>query len=209
MRYIAVFAGLIGMMAGAVAEYNPSQVPSTREIQQVFPIDIQQFISDREGCDHFRGEPRDFDESYIREFGKQAEIEQAERAEFLERMTDKLCYQMDKRLTLLKRKYKHDKVITNKLSEYKYLDINPYVHINIQKNFPNRELIQQKLIKEGFQENIAQFDNGSLSSKLTIQINRKVDINTAQRIIEIFLEFSPKDIGVVILPKSNLPLYEW
>lgn len=62
---------------------------SSEELGITFPTDVQEFISDREACDHFRGEPRDFDVSYKEKVGKKAIIEEAERAEFLEKMKKK------------------------------------------------------------------------------------------------------------------------
>ncbi|MDD5057038.1 MAG: hypothetical protein PHQ60_04125 [Sideroxydans sp.] len=177
------------------------------EIEISFPTDVKEFINDKEGCDHFAGEPRDFDESYKREFGKKAEVEEAERAAFLEEMTEKLCYQIDRRLTLLMRKYLGDKSVIDKLSQYNYLNIDTFTHIDIHQDFPNRELIQQKLLVKGFHEKMTLFENGSMPSKLTVQIGSQIDIGSAQRIIETFMEFGPKNIGIVVLPKNSLPIY--
>ena len=178
------------------------------ELKQVFPADVQTFISDREGCDHFRGEPRDFDESYIRKYGEEALNEQADRAQFLDQKTEELCYQMDKRLTLLKRKYLADAAIVQQLSQYDYLEIDHSLHINISQYFPNRELVQQKLRAAGFTRKVAVFDNGPLPSKLTVQINRKVDVNSALLVIETLRRYGAWDIGVVVLPQGNVPAYD-
>lgn len=93
------------------------------ELEQTFPADVKKFIGDRGSCDHFSSEPRDFDESYIQEGGEKAILEQAKRAAFLEKMTEKTCYKMDERLRSLNRKYRSDKIVANKLAEYEYLEI--------------------------------------------------------------------------------------
>jgi hypothetical protein len=169
-------------------------------------------MGDRKSCDHFRSEPRDFDESYKRQYGKEAEIEEAERAAFLEKMTGKTCHQMDERLRLLNGKYRSNKLVADKLAAYAYLEIGSgYVHIH--KNFPNAQLIQEKLIAKGFMSFDVQLMKGvdrhgldwnqPLPAKLTIQIGSMVDVFPAQLAIETLLEHGSKDIGVVLLPKGD------
>lgn len=180
------------------------------EQDQTFPPDVQEFINDRVPCDHFRGEPRDFDESYKREFGKQAEIEEAERAEFLEKMTEKTCFQMDKRLMTLVRKYSTNKIISDMLDQYEYLDIGrDYVWIN--ESFPNAKLIEQKLRAKGFSWGYVRLSNkqkeGDEYPVLTVQIGSEVDVNTAQRALETVLKFVPDGVGVVVLPKTSHSYY--
>jgi hypothetical protein len=180
------------------------------EQEQTFPPDVQEFISDRVSCDHFRGEPRDFDESYKRKGGKQAEIEEADRAAFLEKMTEKTCFQMDKRLMTLVKKYRADKIVSDMLDQYEYLDIGTdYVWIN--ESFPNAKLIQQKLIAKGFSWGYVRLSSkqkdGDEYPVLTVQIGPEVDVNTAQRALEIILKFASKDVGVVVLPKTSHSYY--
>jgi hypothetical protein len=176
------------------------------ELEQTFPPDVQQFISDREGCDHFRSEPRDFDESYKRKFGKKAEQEEAERAAFLEKMTAQTCHQMDKRLLSLVKKYSSDKIISDKLDQYEYLDIGT-VYVLINKDFPNAELIRKKLIAKGFFSNYVELYSNPELPVLTVQIGSAVAVHTAQRFIETLLKYGPNDIGVVLLPKTSHSYY--
>jgi hypothetical protein len=182
------------------------------ELEQSFPPEVQKFIEDRRSCDHFRGEPRDFDESYKRKAGKQAEVEEAERAQFLEKMTEKTCYQMDDRLRLLNRKYRTNSPVADKLAQYEYIDIGSgYVHIH--KDFPNAKLILEKLCAKGFMTYDVKIMEGvdwrgwnwnhPLPTQLTIQIGSMVDVFPAQLAIETILEYGPKDIGVVVLPADS------
>lgn len=181
------------------------------ELEQTFPTDVTKFIEDRVPCDHFRSEPRDFDVSYKKKFGKQAETEEAERAAFLEKMTKETCFQMDGRLRSLNRKYHSNKLVANKLAEYEYLDVGSgYFHIH--KDFPNAKLILEKLVAKGFMPFNVELMKGvdrhglnwdqPLPAKLTIQIGSMVDVFTAQLAIETLLEYGPKDIGVELMPDN-------
>jgi hypothetical protein len=67
-----------------------------------FPSDVQQFISRRENCDHFRGE-EPYDE---------------ERRQFLEKSMNELCRGSDKQLARLKEKYRANRLLMDKLNEY-------------------------------------------------------------------------------------------
>lgn len=185
------------------------------EIEQIFPSDVSKFIEDRKPCDHFRSEPRDFDENVIREGGEAALQEQAERAEFLEKMTDETCHQMNERLLSLNKKYGPNMAVAKKLAEYEYLNIGSgYFHIH--KDFPNAKLILDKLIAKGFMSFDVQLMEGvdwrglnwgyPLPARLTIQIGSDVDVFPAQLAIETLLDYGPKDIGVVILPDENMGL---
>lgn len=185
------------------------------DLEQTFPTDVTKFIEDRVPCDHFRSEPRDFDENVIREGGKKAELEQAERAAFLEKMTEETCFKMNERLRLLNRKYHSNKPVADKLAEYEYLEIGSgYFHIH--KDFPNAKLILEKLLAKGFFGSDVKLMEGvdwrglnwdqPLPAKLTIQIGSMVDVFPAQLAIETLLEYGPKDIGVVALPEENMGL---
>lgn len=185
------------------------------ELEQSFPSNVTKFIKDRESCDHFRGEPRDFDESYKREFGKEAESEEIERATFLDKMTEKTCFKIDERLRLLKWKYRSNKLIANMLNVYGYVDIGSG-YIYIHKDFPNAASIMATLIAKGFSpSNVELLKGGNwrgrlgdrpLPEKLTIQIGSIVDVFPAQLAIETLLEYGFKDIGVVLLPKEYMGL---
>jgi hypothetical protein len=66
------------------------------------PDDISQFIEQREGCDHFRGE-YPYDE---------------ERRIFIEENLIELCTGIDASLAKLKEKYRANEVVLQKLSVY-------------------------------------------------------------------------------------------
>jgi len=195
--------------------FSAADIVHCAELEQTFPADVTKFIEDRVPCDHFRGEPRDFDKSYMREFGKEAEQEEAERAAFLEKRTEKTCYQMNERLRLLNSKYRSNKHISDKLAKYEYLEIGSgYFHIH--KDFPNAKLILEKLVAKGFESFNVKLMEGldwrhlnwddPLPAQLTIQIGHDVEVFPAQLAIETLLEYGPKNIGVVVLPKDNMGL---
>ena len=66
------------------------------------PKDIATFIKNRDGCDHFRGE-----EAYDKK-----------RQQFLEKQMRQLCTGTDKKLKLLKLKYKSNEKIMEMLNQY-------------------------------------------------------------------------------------------
>jgi hypothetical protein len=72
------------------------------------PADVQSFIHDREGCDHFRGEPFDS--------GNAPDIK--ERREFILQKLKQLCAGTDQRLANLRRKYRSDRDLSARLSGY-------------------------------------------------------------------------------------------
>lgn len=67
-----------------------------------FPKDIATFIKNRDACDHFRGE-----EAYDKE-----------RQQFLEKQMRELCAGTDKKLKLLKLKYKRNAKVMEMLNQY-------------------------------------------------------------------------------------------
>ncbi len=182
------------------------------ELDKTLPPDVAKFAEDRKSCDYFNGEPREFDESYKREYGKQAKIEEAERAAFLEQATKKACYQMDERLRQLNHKYRANKFVANELATFAYLEIGSG-YVDIHKDFPNANLILEKLAAKGFMSYDLKLMKGvdshglnwelPLPEKLTIQIGSLVDVFPAQLAIETLLEFGSKDVGVVLLPKGD------
>lgn len=167
-----------------------------------FPHDVVKFIEDRQVCDHFRGEPRDFDRSYLESGGEKAEREQAERAEFLEQKTKELCTGMDVRIDKLKQQYLTNAAVLEKLDEYDYIEVKPTTSVTMHKYFPNAKLLEQKLKKVVW--NIKWLDDESLPIRWTIQIGHSTDVATAQRIIKTCLEFGPKDLGVEVLAKEGV-----
>ncbi|MHB1140155.1 MAG: hypothetical protein ACYC1T_00160 [Sulfuricaulis sp.] len=72
------------------------------------PVDVQSFIDDRDGCDHFRGEP----------WGAGDDPEVKERREFIFENIKKLCTGTDKRLAELRNKYRNDPVVIERLRVY-------------------------------------------------------------------------------------------
>ena len=66
------------------------------------PIDVERFIEQRDGCDHFRGEyPYD-----------------DERRKFMQRNLQELCTGTDKTLAQLRKKYKTRPDVIDKLNDY-------------------------------------------------------------------------------------------
>jgi hypothetical protein len=73
-----------------------------------FPPDVQSFIEDRDGCDHFRGEPWDAGE----------EPETKDRREFIFKNIKELCTGTDDKLAELRTKYSSNATVTNRLKDY-------------------------------------------------------------------------------------------
>lgn len=205
----------IKLLMVVTAIISAANIAHCVEIEQIFPNDVTKFIGDRVPCDHFRSEPRDFDESYKREVGKKAELEEAKRATYLEKMTKKTCAQLDDRLRLLNRKYSSNKLVASKLAEYEYLEIGS-CYVFIHKDLPDAKLIQEKLLAKGFMSyNVKLMDdvdwrgvnwNQPLPAQLTVQIGYLVDVFPAQLAIETLLAYGPKNLGVVVLAKDNAGL---
>lgn len=72
------------------------------------PSDVTSFVGQRDGCDHFRGEPWDG--------GDDPEIK--ERREFIFQNIKDLCTGTDIRLEKLRHKYRHNQEIVELLKEY-------------------------------------------------------------------------------------------
>ena len=68
------------------------------------PNDVQQFIAQRDACDHFRGELPD--------------PEEAERMREVTGQIEKRCLGTDRRLRLLKKKYGSDANVKKRLNVY-------------------------------------------------------------------------------------------
>jgi len=77
---------------------NASKIPG-------LPLDVLSFVNRRDGCDHFRGEPTDFDEAYLNQAGEDGLREQRERAEFINQNIAELCTGTDAQLRALKVRY--------------------------------------------------------------------------------------------------------
>ena len=80
--------------------------------------DVLSFVNRRDGCDHFRGEPTDFDEAYLKRAGKEGLREQKERAEFVNNNIARLCAGTDAQLFALKARYSADSSVLDVLNTY-------------------------------------------------------------------------------------------
>jgi len=49
---------------------------SIAQKMQNLPKSVRSFVLQRDGCDHWRGEPTEFDEEYLRQAGKSGLVEQ-------------------------------------------------------------------------------------------------------------------------------------
>jgi hypothetical protein len=76
----------------------------TLHAAEPLPHDVQQFIEQRDSCEHFRGEVPQPDEG--------------ERMEEVSRQFDKYCRGTDKKLAILKKKYSKDAAVRKRLAEY-------------------------------------------------------------------------------------------
>ena len=77
---------------------------SAKAVEQSLSADVTNYVEQREGCDHFRGEVPDPPDAR-----RMKEIEQEIR---------KLCTGPDKNLSKLKRKYAKDPAILKRLNEF-------------------------------------------------------------------------------------------
>jgi hypothetical protein len=75
--------------------------------EKTFPPEVEAFISDRDTCDHFRGEPAEGDSP-----------EQIERRAYISESLDIYCSGTDRRLAALKKRYKDNSVVLKRLSQY-------------------------------------------------------------------------------------------
>ena len=81
---------------------------STVLAAESLPADVQSFVDTRQTCDHFRGEPWNL--------GDEPEIKG--RREFILESIKKYCTGSDKRLAELRRKYRDNPKIIERLREY-------------------------------------------------------------------------------------------
>lgn len=94
MKALAILI-LYSIASVAIAENEP------------LPKEVASFITERNICDHFRGEP--FEGS---------SHEQIERRQFIFDSMDIYCSGTDKRLAALKRRYKNNRAVMSKLNQY-------------------------------------------------------------------------------------------
>lgn len=82
------------------------------------PSDVLSFVNRRDGCDHFRGEPTDFNEAYLKQTGEAGLREQRERAEFVNQRIAELCIGTDAQLFALKARYAANPAVLTVLNTY-------------------------------------------------------------------------------------------
>jgi hypothetical protein len=71
---------------------------------EALPADVRNFIDDREGCDHMRGEVPDPPDK--------------QRMKEIKREMDKLCKGTDRKLALLKRRYAANRAVMQRMNEF-------------------------------------------------------------------------------------------
>ncbi len=87
----------------------------TANAAQNIPVDVRSFIDRREACDHFRGEPWDM--------GEAPDVKQ--RREFIFAQVKRSCRGTDRALSLLRKKYRGNAKITNRLRDYEAVTETP------------------------------------------------------------------------------------
>lgn len=102
MKHIALIAVLL--LSACVTPQEPTGTPRAPNTSE-YPADVQKFIDDREGCEHFIGEEA-YDE---------------ERRVFLEKNINELCTGTDEKLEALRAKYKDNKKVILRLSAFEHL----------------------------------------------------------------------------------------
>jgi hypothetical protein len=75
--------------------------------QEQLPPEVKAFIAERKTCDHFRGEPYEGNST-----------EQIERRTFIIDSLDIYCSGTDRRLAALKRRYKDNRPVMQKLNKF-------------------------------------------------------------------------------------------
>lgn len=84
-----------------------SLTTSASAAEVALPPEVERFVADRDACDHFRGEPYEGDSP-----------EQVERRKFVFESLDIYCSGADKRLAALRKRYKDNKAVMERLSKY-------------------------------------------------------------------------------------------
>jgi len=73
-----------------------------------YPTDVAKYIERREICEHFRQEP----------WPESATVDDKERREFIVSQFERYCKGTDKTIRELKRKYKSNRAVIEKLEQY-------------------------------------------------------------------------------------------
>jgi len=110
-RYFCVVTLVLSsFLAGSTAAEGicaTGQCEKSRKISTL-PVDVKSFVDQRDGCDHFRGEP------WAR--GDNPDVQ--ERREFIFQNIKILCTGTDGRLEKLRNKYRDDRAIIEHLKNY-------------------------------------------------------------------------------------------
>lgn len=114
---VLVVANLLSASALAEVTCATKQCADANKVSSL-PSDVLSFVKRRDGCDHFRGEPTDFDEAYLKQAGEEGLREQRERAEFINQNIAKLCMGTDAQLLALKARYAANPAVLNVLNAY-------------------------------------------------------------------------------------------
>lgn len=104
---ILLFSGFLGSGVMAEGLCATEQCEKARKIPNL-PSDVRSFANQRDGCDHFRGEP----------WPPGDEPQARQRREFVLQNIRNLCAGTDERLAALRSKYRHDRAINEFLGGY-------------------------------------------------------------------------------------------
>lgn len=85
-----------------------SRAPASRPPAPTYPAEVRAFIDERDGCDHFRGEP----------VPEPQDDPQGVRRTQIEDALSRLCTGTDARLAALRTKYRNDAAVLAALSGY-------------------------------------------------------------------------------------------
>ena len=107
---ITIFLILSSTFAGSVTAGGICATELCEKAEKIpnLPPDVRAFVDDRDGCDHFRGEP----------WSEGNDPEVKGRREFIFQNLKELCTGTDKRLKELRKKYRHEKLISELLDGY-------------------------------------------------------------------------------------------
>ena len=109
----ALIMGIIvfsSFLAGSVAADGGCATEQCEEAQKIpnLPTDVKSFVEQRDGCDHFRGEP----------WPEGNNPEDKERRDFISKNLKNLCTGTDNSLKKLRNKYRNNPAIVELLRKY-------------------------------------------------------------------------------------------
>ena len=99
-----------GLVPGSVVAEGSCATEQCEDAQKIsnLPTDVKSFVEQRDGCDHFRGEP----------WPEGNDPEDKERRDFISKNLDNLCTGTDKSLKALRNKYRDDRAVAELLRKY-------------------------------------------------------------------------------------------